>query len=78
MAEVVGVPIRTAGIRLGQFLKLADAVDQGSDAREVLASGSVRVNGEVESRRGRQLSIGDVVTVPPRAYRVEATTTPRA
>ena len=57
------VPIRDAAIRLGQFLKLADLVDVGSDAKLLLADGDVRVNGEVETRRGRQLVPGDIVTV---------------
>jgi ribosome-associated protein len=56
------VEIRETSIRLGQLLKLADLVDQGSDAKELLAAGAVRVNGEVESRRGRQLVVGDVVS----------------
>jgi ribosome-associated protein len=57
------VPIRDASIRLGQFLKLADLVDQGADAKPLLAAGEVAVNGEVETRRGRQLVKGDVVTL---------------
>ena len=57
------VPIRDESIRLGQFLKLADLVDAGSDAKPLLADGVVRVNGEVEVRRGRQLGKGDVVTL---------------
>ncbi|WP_415753316.1 RNA-binding S4 domain-containing protein [Nocardioides sp. Kera G14] len=48
-------------IRLGQFLKLANLVDSGSVAKEVIAGGEVLVNGQVETRRGRQLSMGDVV-----------------
>ncbi len=57
------VPIRDDSIRLGQFLKLADLVDTGSDVKPLLADGDVRVNGEVETRRGRQLVPGDVVTL---------------
>ena len=57
------VEIREASIRLGQLLKLADLVDTGSDAKLLLADGDVRVNGEVETRRGRQIVRGDVVTV---------------
>jgi ribosome-associated protein len=57
------VPIRDASIRLGQFLKLADLIDQGADAKPLLAAGEVSVNGEVETRRGRQLVKGDVVTL---------------
>ena len=50
-------------IRLGQFLKLADAVELGSDVKLLLDAGDVEVNGVVETRRGRQLAAGDVVTV---------------
>ncbi|MEJ5914875.1 RNA-binding S4 domain-containing protein [Pseudokineococcus sp. 1T1Z-3] len=50
-------------IRLGQLLKLASLVGTGADAKEALAAGVVRVNGEVEVRRGRQLERGDVVAV---------------
>ena len=57
------VPVREGSIRLGQFLKLADLIDNGSEARPMLAEGLVAVNGEVETRRGRQLTRGDVVTV---------------
>ncbi len=55
------VPIRDEMIRLGQFLKLANLVENGSDAKVVLAEGRVTVNDEPESRRGRQLVVGDVV-----------------
>ena len=57
-------------IRLGQFLKLADLVELGSDVKLLLGEGSVEVNGEVETRRGRQLRAGDVVTVRGEQLRV--------
>ncbi len=50
-------------IRLGQLLKLVDAVPTGAQVKDVLLSGDVRVNGEPEERRGRQLHRGDVITV---------------
>ncbi|HEV7726787.1 MAG TPA: RNA-binding S4 domain-containing protein [Modestobacter sp.] len=50
-------------IRLGQLLKLVDAVPTGAQVKDVLASGDVQVNGEPEERRGRQLHRGDVVSV---------------
>jgi ribosome-associated protein len=50
-------------IRLGQLLKLIDAVPTGAQVKDVLLSGDVRVNGEPEERRGRQLRSGDVVSV---------------
>ncbi|CAB4621263.1 unannotated protein [freshwater metagenome] len=55
------IEISTDSIRLGQFLKLANLVDSGSDAKFLLAEGELSVNGEVETRRGRQLRNGDVV-----------------
>jgi ribosome-associated protein len=61
MSEPEPVRLHDESIKLGQFLKLADLVDTGADAKGVLAAGLVRVNGDVESRRGRQLVPGDVV-----------------
>jgi ribosome-associated protein len=62
------VAIKDDMIRLGQFLKVADAVDQGSDVKALLATESVTVNGDVEVRRGRQLRPGDVVGVGTTTY----------
>ncbi|PRY47662.1 ribosome-associated protein [Geodermatophilus tzadiensis] len=50
-------------IRLGQLLKLVDAVPTGAQVKDVLVTGAVRVNGEPEDRRGRQVRRGDVVSV---------------
>jgi ribosome-associated protein len=61
---------RDGTIRLGQFLKLADLIDVGGDAKALLAQSIVAVNGEVESRRGRQLVRGDIVTVGDLSVRV--------
>ena len=58
------------GIRLGQLLKLVGVVDTGGGARELLEADVVRVNGDVERRRGRQLAPGDVVAVPGREIRL--------
>ncbi|GAB19485.1 hypothetical protein GOEFS_087_00020 [Gordonia effusa NBRC 100432] len=55
------IPISDHSIRLGQFLKLANLIDSGADAKAVIADGLVRVNDDVERRRGRQLVAGDVV-----------------
>ncbi len=64
------VPIGGDMIRLGQFLKLADLIDTGGEAKIRIASGDVTVNGEVDVRRGRQLHPGDVVSVQGRSARV--------
>lgn len=57
------VSIRTPYITLGQFLKWAGFSGTGADARSLIASGVVFVNGEVEQRRGRKLRPGDLVRV---------------
>ena len=64
------VPIRDESIRLGQFLKLANLIESGSEAKPLVAEGAVQVNGEVETRRGRQLVRGDVVTLAGQSARV--------
>jgi ribosome-associated protein len=64
------IKIRDEMIRLGQFLKLADLVESGGDLKPLLAEGLVKVNNEVETRRGRQLSRGDIVTLADRSVRV--------
>ena len=56
------IPVRGA-IKLGQFIKLASLAEDGAHARELIRSGDVSVNGEVETRRGHHLSEGDVVEV---------------
>jgi len=61
--------IRGESIRLGQLLKLVGLVDSGADAKALLAAGEVRVNGEVEVRRGRQVRRGDVVVALGRTVR---------
>ena len=44
------IPVEDDGIKLGQFLKLADLVESGAQAKQVLAGGVVRVNGDVVPR----------------------------
>ncbi len=63
MADAVDVPIRDESIRLGQFLKLANLIESGAEAKSFIADGMVSVNGEVDIRRGRQLHQGDVVSL---------------
>ena len=49
-------------IKLGQLLKAADLVSMGTEAKAVIEEGLVKVNGEVEVRRGKKIVIGDVVS----------------
>ena len=66
------VPIRGDTIRLGQLLKLAGLIDAGGEVKAFLASTPVRVNGEPEGRRGRQLHPGDEVQAGDEVVRVVA------
>ena len=68
--QIREVAIREESIRLGQFLKLADLIENGADAKPLMISGEVEVNGEVETRRGRQLRKGDVVSLAGQSVRV--------
>jgi ribosome-associated protein len=64
------IEIRGHTIRLGQLLKLAGIADSGAEAKALLAEGAVRVNGEPEERRGRQLHPGDEIVAGDEAIRV--------
>jgi ribosome-associated protein len=57
------VPITGDMIRLGQFLKFANIAESGAAAGELIQGGDVKVDGEVETRRGRQLARGMLVEV---------------
>ncbi len=51
------------GITLGQALKAANVVGTGGEAKVLIQAGEVRVNSEVETRRGRKLREGDIIEV---------------
>lgn len=72
VSEIPVVPIRDESIRLGQFLKLANLIESGAEAKEVIADGMVSVNGEVDVRRGRQLRDGDVVSIGGMSAKVQS------
>lgn len=59
----VDVAVPVLPVRLGQLLQLANLVDSGTDAKNVIADGLVQVDGEVERRRGRQLRGGETVAL---------------
>jgi ribosome-associated protein len=59
----VDIEIDGDAIRLGQLLKFANLVAGGGDAKALIAGGLVKVDGELEDRRGRQVGIGSLVEV---------------
>jgi ribosome-associated protein len=72
LTPVHDLPIRGESIRLGQALKLSGLADTGGEARALVEQGAVSVNGEVETRRGRQLRHGDVVALGDDQLRISA------
>ena len=64
------VAIREESIRLGQFLKLADLIDNGAEVKPLMIQGLVTVNGDTETRRGRRLEKGNVVVLGDVSVRV--------
>lgn len=57
-------------IRLGQVLKAVGFVDSGAEAKEMIQDGQVKVNGEMELRRGRKLYKGDIVSYEGREIKI--------
>ncbi|WP_066286116.1 RNA-binding S4 domain-containing protein [Arthrobacter sp. B6] len=70
--DIEEIPIRDSMIRLGQLLKLANLVEDGVEAAELVKNGLVKVNGDIDDRRGRQLHHGDTVTVNGQTVKVVA------
>ncbi|NKX56775.1 RNA-binding S4 domain-containing protein [Arthrobacter mobilis] len=68
--DIDEVPIHGGMIRLGQLLKLANLAGNGTEAKELVENGLVQVNGEIETRRGRQLHEGDTVSVNRQTVRI--------
>ncbi|MFF1828064.1 RNA-binding S4 domain-containing protein [Paenarthrobacter sp. NPDC058040] len=68
--EIEEIPIRDDMIRLRQLLKLANLVEDGVEAAELIKNGLVKVNDDIEERRGRQLHPGDTVTVNGQTVRI--------
>lgn len=58
-------------IKLGQALKAVGFVDSGVEAKEVILEGKVLVNGVVDTRRGRKLYEGDVVSFENQTIKIE-------
>lgn len=67
MEEII---INTEYIKLDQFLKLADIVESGGEAKSYIAHNNIYVNNERETRRGRKLREGDTVNVNGSKFRI--------
>lgn len=58
-------------IQLDQFLKYQNIAQSGGEAKHIIQSGAVKVNGVLEIRRGRKLYLGDVVEIDGEKMTVE-------
>jgi len=64
--------LREDFIKLGQALKAVGLVESGVDAKFVIQDGLVKVNGQIETQRGKKLVEGDVVEFDGETIRIEA------
>lgn len=64
------IKIKTENIKLDSFLKLCGEAESGGQAKEMINSGEVFVNGEVCFSRGKKLNPGDIVSIGTNEYRV--------
>jgi ribosome-associated protein len=65
------IKISTEFIKLDQFLKWADVASSGVEAKYMVQDGVVKVNGDIEERRGKKLYPGDIVEVAEKKFEVE-------
>ncbi len=63
--------LRDENIKLGQLLKAMNMVETGADAKDVIQQGMVKVNGEIETRRGKKLTAGDQVLFEGQTVKIE-------
>lgn len=65
------IKLREDFIKLGQALKAAGLVESGVDAKFVVQDGLVKVNGQIETQRGKKLVAGDVVEFDGQQIKIE-------
>ena len=63
--------LETEYLKLDSFLKAVNAVTSGGEAKILITDGQVKVNGVVETRRGRKLYPGDKVAIGAKTFAVE-------
>lgn len=70
MAIIKEIKIKDEYVTLGQFLKLADLVSSGGEAKAFLAVNKILINKEEDNRRGRKLYRNDVIEIGTEVYRI--------
>ena len=70
MAKMIKIKIKDEFVTLGQFLKLADLISSGGEAKFYLKENPVEINGEKDDRRGRKLYEKDIIKVSGGVYEI--------
>ena len=68
--KTVLISITSEFITLGQFLKFSNIISSGGEAKAFLAVNEVKINGEIDCRRGRKLRDGDEIEINNQLYRI--------
>ena len=68
--KTIEIAIKSEFITLGQFLKFADIISTGGEAKMFLAENEVYINGELDTRRGRKLRDGDKLKILNKVYEI--------
>ncbi len=67
---MIKIEIKTADIKLDQFLKYANVINSGGEAKHCIQQGLVKVNGEIQTKRSLKLQINDLVEFNGQLYKV--------
>ncbi len=70
MALIKEIKIESEYITLGQFLKIADIISSGGEAKAFLACNRILINNEEDNRRGRKLYKDDIVEIDGKRYKI--------
>lgn len=68
------INLNTEFIKLGKLLKFIGEVVTGGEAKEMIANGKVRVNGEICMMRGKKIIIDDIVEINNKTFKITRTT----
>ena len=70
MGMIKEVKIKDEFITLGQLLKIVDLVSTGGEAKMFLANETIKVNNELENRRGKKLYKNDLIEINSITYKI--------
>jgi len=68
--NALDIKIKTEFITLGQFLKYADLINTGGQAKLYISSNEIQVNDEVTLQRGKKLYPGDIIQVDSKVFKI--------